>query len=77
MKKDKIFEEMESSVAGNLDPLENELMKFIELVQSSKGFFDLKFLRVIKKNKKAYFEYGAIVKEIPLEYIEFAKNGGR
>lgn len=77
MKKDKIIQKMEEKFAGNLDPLENELMKFVELVQSSQGFFDLRFLRVVKKNKKAYFEYGSIVKEFPLEYIEQAKNGNR
>lgn len=77
MKKDKIIQKMENKVAGNLDPLETELMKFVELVQSTKGYFDLRFLRVLKKNNKAYFEYLSIVKEFPLEYIEQAKNGNR
>lgn len=77
MRKDKIIKKMESDLTDNMSPLETELMQFIELVQSSQGFFDWRFLRVIKKNKKAYFEYGAIVKEFPLEYIEIAKNGGR
>ena len=75
MKKDKIIQKVESKFAGELDPLENELMKFVELVQSTKGYFDLNFLRVIKKNKKAYFEYFNIIKEFPLKYIEQAKNG--
>ena len=75
MRKDKVIQKIEDKFAGQLDQLENELMKFVELVQSTKGYFDLNFLRVRKKNNKAYFEYLSIVKEFPLEYIEQAKNG--
>lgn len=67
--KDKSLDSVKEQITDGLCPLEKELLNFIELVQSSRGFFNLNFLRVVKKNKKAYFDYMGIVKEFPLEYI--------
>lgn len=67
---------VENQICGNLPPLEQELDKFIQLVQSSVGFFDLKFMKVIKKKNRAYFTYGTIISEIPLKIIEEAKKNG-
>lgn len=75
-KLDKAYQRAADQITTGLDPLETELLKFVELVQSSKDFFDLRFLRVIKRNNKAYFSYmGQIEKEFPLEYIE--KDGSK
>lgn len=68
--------QVESQVYGNLPPLEQEIDKFIKLVQSSVGFFDLKFMKVIKKKNRAYFTYGTIISEVPLKIIEEAKKNG-
>lgn len=73
-RKDRAYANLERQVTGNLDPLENELQEFIKLIQSSMEFFDLRFLKVVKRNGKAYFEYMSVVKEFPLEYIEQAKQ---
>lgn len=67
---------VENQIYGNLPPLEQELDKFIQLVQSSVGFFDLKFMKVIKKKNRAYFTYGTIISEVPLKIIEEAKKNG-
>lgn len=67
---------IENQVCGNLSDLEQELDSFIKLVQSSFGFFDLRFLKVVKKNNRAYFCYGTIVSEVPLKIIEEAKKNG-
>ena len=71
-----ISKQVESQIYGNLPPLEQEIDKFIKLVQSSAGFFDLKFMKVIKKNGRAYFTYGTIIYEVPLKIIEEAKKNG-
>lgn len=68
--------QIEDNVRAKLPPLEQELDKFIKLVQSSIGFFDLRFLSVIKKNGRAFFQYGTIISEVPLEIIEEAKRNG-
>ena len=67
---------IEDQVCGNLPPLDQELDKFIQLVQSTMGFFDLRFLNVIKKNGRAYFCYGSVIAEVPLRIIEEAKKNG-
>ena len=71
--KDKALKKVEEQMTTNLPPLEIELMNFVELVQSTRQFFDLKFLRVVKKGGDAYFEYMGIVKKFPLEYIDNPK----
>ena len=74
-KLEKAYKKAEEQITIGLDPLETELIKFIELVQSSMDVFDLRFLRVIKRNDKAYFSYmGKIEKEVPLEYINGSKQ---
>lgn len=75
-KLEKAYQKAADQITIGLDPLETELMKFIELVQSSMDVFDLRYMRVIKRKGKAYFSYmGKIEKQVPLEYIE--KDGSK
>lgn len=77
MENSKTFSKIKNDVTSNLDPVETELLKFVELVQSTTGFFDLRFMRVVKKNNRAYFQYGTIISEVPLNIIEKAKEQAR
>lgn len=74
-KKDKTIKKIENKIANGLPPLERELFKFLNLVRSSGTFFDLRWLKVQVKDGRAYFVYGKIIQEFPIEILREARNG--